>query len=130
MSIEKKIFSLLGICMLLTMLVSACRIIDSNNIPQNPKVEMGATNFLKPTITIKKGNSLDLIDSVASQHIIINGKWDGSQQVKTQEPGAPSVNFTVNASGEAHTVGPFNTAGNFNIYCTIHPGMNLTVTVQ
>ena len=28
------------------------------------------------------------------------------------------------------TIGPFNTAGTFHLYCTVHQGMNLTVIVQ
>ena len=90
---------------------------------------MGNTTFLVPTITIKKGEKVDLIDDVSTNHVIVNGKWDGGKQVKTTEPGAPTVNLTF-SGGDTSPIGPFNTAGTFNIYCTIHQGMNLVVTVK
>jgi len=33
-------------------------------------------------------------------------------------------------NGNNAQIGPFTTAGTFHIYCSIHPGMNLTITVK
>jgi plastocyanin len=45
-------------------------------------------------------------------------------------PNAPEVNrVQINGNAQA-AIRPFPTAGTFPFYCTIHPGMNLTVTVQ
>ncbi len=33
-------------------------------------------------------------------------------------------------NGGTVEIGPFNTAGEFDIYCTIHVDMNLTVVVE
>ncbi len=95
-------------------------------------VHMGATNFVQSSITIKKGGSITLIDDVATTHIIENGMWDpetGTERPKI-EPNAPTVDAQIGGSGNQRTIGPFNTAGTFHLYCTVHPGMNLTVVVQ
>jgi plastocyanin len=47
------------------------------------------------------------------------------------EPGAPTVsNVQFTSAGQSQSIGPFNTAGAFHFYCSVHSGMNLTVTVQ
>ena len=93
-------------------------------------VHMGPTTFKQSTISIKKGDNLTLIDDVAVIHIIQNGVWDSSGNAKPgKENGAPTVNVNFNGNDQ-HMIGPFNAAGTFHLYCTIHPGMNLTVTVQ
>ena len=114
---------------LLTVLFTACTIRDEANAPVGPQVKMGPSNFVQPTITIKKGQSLTLVNVSTAEHIIDNGTWKGATQVPSQESGAPKVALTVQGSATA-TTAPFNTAGTFQLYCTIHGGMNLTVTVQ
>jgi plastocyanin len=48
-----------------------------------------------------------------------------------RENGAPVVNnVQISGNGSSQAIGPFNTPGSFHLYCTIHPGMNLTVIVQ
>jgi plastocyanin len=126
----KKIIAVLVCFALLTIVVSACRIIDASTIPKNPAVQMGQANFLQSTITLKKGQSLDLVDTVNSTHVIKNGSWNGGQQQPATEPNAPTVNFTVNSAGQRQTIGPFAAAGTFHIYCTVHQGMNLAITVS
>jgi plastocyanin len=91
---------------------------------------MGDMNFLQSSVTIRKGEKLTLTDDSAVTHIIANGSWDGSTPKSASEQGAPEVK-NVNISGTtSQTLGPFTTAGTFHLYCTIHPGMNLTVIVQ
>jgi plastocyanin len=95
-----------------------------------PTVHMCGNNFVQTSITISKGQSLALVDDASAGHIIANGSWvNGSAQPK-QEPDAPVVNNLQFNGNDSHTIGPFNTAGTFHLYCTVHPGMNLTVIVQ
>jgi len=94
-----------------------------------PTVHLTATNFAVPSITIPKGSMLTLVDDVAVIHIIKNGSWVNGNQVPKQESGAPTVNVTFNGN-DTHQIGPFNTAGTYHIFCTIHPGMNLTIIVS
>jgi plastocyanin len=126
---NKLLFGLFG-CMLLTVLFSACRIVDASTLPKNQKALMGASQFITTNVTVKKGESVDLVDTVSNPHVIANGLYDASGKVdKPSEPDAPQIgtlNFTGN---DAQTIGPFNTAGDFHYYCTIHPNMNLLVHV-
>lgn len=93
-------------------------------------VHMGTTNFLVSSITIPKGSKLTLVDDVQVPHIIQNGSWDASGTAKsTKEAGAPTVNDNF-SGGDTKDIGPFTTAGTYHLYCTIHTGMNLTVTVK
>ena len=94
-------------------------------------VHMGETTFLQPSITISKGSSLNLIDDVPVLHIIGNGSWVNNAIKPAREPGAPVVNnLQFNAAGQSMAVGPFNAAGTFHLYCSVHLNMNLTVIVQ
>ncbi len=76
------------------------------------------------------GESLSLVNDAGVMHIIANGSWENNASKAASEAGAPTVN-NVQISGNAtQNIGPFNTAGTFHFYCTVHPGMNLTVVVQ
>ncbi|GER86022.1 hypothetical protein KDW_01840 [Dictyobacter vulcani] len=125
---KKILFGLLALS-LMTVLFSACRVIDANTIPKNVSAHMGAATFIQTKVEVPKGQKLDIIDDVAASHIIKNGTWKGSKADSTKEAGAPDVNLTF-AGGDKQSVGPFNTAGTFELYCTIHGGMNLTVVVK
>ncbi len=122
--------SLMGliVCMLLTLLFAACTI-GNAGATAGPTVHMGVTNFLQHSVTIHKGDKLTLVDDASSEHIITNGSWIKGVGHPAKEPGAPMVNQQFNGNDSA-TIGPFNTAGIFHLYCTIHQNMNLTVTVQ
>jgi len=92
-------------------------------------VHMDSTNFIQKCVNISKGSKVTLVDDVQVLHIITDGMWvNGSPQVAKQ-PGAPTIN-NVSISGGSAEIGPFNTAGKFNILCTVHVGMNLVVNVS
>ena len=91
-------------------------------------VHMTAVSFASPTVVVAKGDMLHLVDDGAATHIFRNGSWDGSAAHPAAEPGAPQVNDVMITHG-AVDIGPFNTAGTFHIYCTVHPGMSLTIIV-
>src|SRR6266581_4779769 len=94
-------------------------------------VHMGETTFLQPSVTISKGSSLNLIDDVPVLHIIGNGSWVNNVAKPAIEPAAPTVNnVQISSAGQSITVGPFNTAGTYHLYCSVHVNMNLTVIVQ
>ena len=94
-------------------------------------VHMGETTFLQSSVTISKGSSLNLIDDVPVLHIIGNGSWVNNVIKPAREAGAPVVNnLQFNAAGQSMAVGPFNTAGTYHLYCSVHVNMNLTVIVQ
>ena len=93
-------------------------------------VHMDANNFVQKCVNISKGSKVTLIDDVQVLHIITNGMWtSGGTPSTVKEPGAPTIP-TVNISGGSADIGPFNTAGTFNVLCTVHVGMNLVVNVK
>ncbi len=94
------------------------------------QVHMNESNFDQSSITIKKGESITLVNDTAVIHIIENGTWDNNGNARSEkEPGTPIVDAQMN--GYAHQeIGPFNATGTFHLYCPIHPGMKLTVIVK
>jgi plastocyanin len=94
-----------------------------------PAVHMGPSNFVQNTVTISKGATLQLIDDGQYTHILDNGSWVNGVAKPGKESGAPTVN-NLQINGNNAQIGPFNTAGTFHIYCTIHPGMDLAITVK
>ena len=94
-----------------------------------PTVHMGAGNFVQSSVTISKGAKLMLVDDVNIPHILANGSWQNGTPKPAIEPGAPTINH-VQVAGNSVEIGPFNTAGTYHVYCTVHPGMTLTIIVQ
>ena len=95
-----------------------------------PTAYMCGNTFAQSSITISKGQSLTLVNDASDAHIIANGTWVNGSAKPGQEPGAPVVNNLQFNGNATHTIGPFTMAGTYHLYCTVHPGMNLTVIVQ
>ena len=91
-------------------------------------VHMSASNFTQPCVNISKGLKVMLVDDVQVLHIITNGQWVNDTPQLSVQPGAPTIP-NVNIAGGSAAIGPFNTAGKFNVLCTVHVGMNLVVNV-
>jgi len=116
--------------LLVTFLVQATPAASSTtSMNGEPAVHMGVSNFAQSSVTVPKGSKLMLIDDGSFPHILRNGIWKNNTPYPATETGAPSIH-DVQVNGNSIEIGPFNTAGTFHIYCTIHPGMNLTVIVQ
>lgn len=124
----KKLLVGIALLAILTTILAGCSIRDTGSA-SGPTVHMGNANFVQTSITISKGQSINLVDDVAVQHIITNGTWRNGVARVAKESGAPAYNKTFNGN-DSDTLGPFNTSGTFEFYCTVHPGMNLTVKVQ
>jgi hypothetical protein len=107
----KKIFAGLLLFGMFSVILAACAIRDTGSTSNLPTVHMGGTDFIQHSIAIPKGSMINLVDDAPS------------------EPGAPTVNLTFTGNDSA-AIGPFNSAGKFLLYCTIHQNMNLTVIVQ
>lgn len=128
----KKLLAFLALGCLLTSVLVACGTGGTPApAPSGTEVHMNSANFVQAEITIQKGQSVTLInDDLLTPHIIANGTWENGTAKSEDEPNAPEVNHVqINGNAQA-TIGPFTTAGTFKLYCTIHPGMNLTIIVQ
>ena len=130
---------LLAILLLLfstiTIAVAACGSASTSSSSSNAgmakEVHMNATNFTQTSVTIRKGQSVTLVDDdLFTPHVIANGTWENGTPKPAREVGAPSVNHVQINGKSSQTIGPFTTAGTFHFYCTIHPGMELAVIVQ
>ena len=128
---SKKLFAILGFCgVVMALILVACSATSTDTSSAPNQVHMNATNFVQSSITIKKGESITLIDDAQDSHIIANGKWENGTAKTQDESGAPQVeDLQISGSGQG-TIGPFTTAGTFHFNCTVHPGMSLTVVVQ
>lgn len=93
------------------------------------EVHTSSLAFAPASVTIEEGQSITLINDTAVLHPIENGTWEDYTAKTFQEPGAPTVKVQLNGHDQ-QTIGPFMTAGTYQLHCTIHPGMNLTVHVQ
>jgi plastocyanin len=126
---HKGIIAGIGAMFLMTLLLTACGVAD-NSVASGPQVRMGLSTFIDTTVTIHQGESVVLVDTVSSTHIITNGTWKENTPVAETEAGAPKVNVTVANAEQQQSIGPFTSPGSFQLYCTVHPGMNLAVSVK
>ena len=124
----KKLFAILGLGCIITVLLVGCG--GGSSTGPNP-VHMSGTNFAQNSITIKKGESITLInDDLFGSHIIANGTWENGTAQPAREAGAPEINDVKIGGNSSVSIGPFTSAGTFKLYCTVHTGMNLTVIVE
>ncbi len=94
-------------------------------------VHMSATNFDQTIMVVSKGKSLKLVNDGNYTHIIANGSWSKGQAVVRHKINQPVVNdMEVVGPGKSLIIGPFTTAGTYYLFCTVHPGMNLTIVVR
>jgi plastocyanin len=93
-------------------------------------VQLAATSFVQSTRSIKAGDTLTFSDTAGGGglHIICMGKDQICDKATTGPAELMDPGFTINP-GETKTV-VFPTAGTYQITCTIHPSMNLLVTVS
>lgn len=126
----KKLYALLALCSIATLLLAACGSTSSAASTSANQVHMNNTNFVQSSITIKKGESVTLVADTIIAHTIANGTWENSTPKPAKELGAPTIDNVSVGGNSSETIGPFTSTGSFKLYCTIHPGMNLTVVVQ
>lgn len=99
--------------------------------PVTPEaVRMNHLTFAPDSRSIAAGDRLEFVnDGSRALHVLVLG--DGAQP--QAQAGAPSFG---GASGHRSEVGdrwltpPWDTPGAYRVTCTLHPSMNMTVTVQ
>jgi hypothetical protein len=94
------------------------------------ELDLGPVNFVQTSITLSTGQALHIVDpqSTGGTHMLCLGQ----QGACDANPSGPSE-----LHGPGLPINPgttkditFSAAGTYHITCTIHPSMNLTVTVQ
>jgi plastocyanin len=92
-------------------------------------VHLTASAFSPNIVALRKGETLMLVGDSPTPHILANGAWsEDNHPAPGTETGAPTVD-NVQVNNDSKTIGPFTTPGTYHIYCTIHPGMTLTISV-
>lgn len=124
---KKLSLATLPLLLILTVLAAGCGKPAATTSSGGNSVAMDASNFAIHSITVKAGQSVVFDDSGGGYHIICLG----TDQVCDQTAQGPSElmgqGFTINAPQTKNVV--FATAGTYKVTCTVHPDMNLTVTV-
>jgi len=128
----KKLFAVFVLLGVVTILVVACSGSSSSggSSSGNYTVHLTDVNFAQLSVTIPKSSTITLVDDSSALPIIANGSWVNGSPQSMQESGAPAVNNVQVTGNGSQTIGPFNTPGTYHLYCTVHPGMNLTILVQ
>lgn len=127
----KKFAHFIILAMVLT-LVIACGGTSTNVTSNNPNtVKLEGGTFAISSITISKGSTITFLDDPnnGALHILVIGQ-NGQQE---SERGAPDFGGLAGLRidiGNTWTTPPWNTVGTYHIACTVHPAMNLTVTVK
>ena len=94
----KKLFIALTVIAAMTLLLAGCAIVDTATISNGPTVHMSGANFVQSSITLHKGDMLNLVDDAPSPHIIVNGSWINGTAKPSIESGAPTVNKSFNGN--------------------------------
>jgi plastocyanin len=96
-------------------------------VPHN-EAHMSGSSFLQSSVTVKAGQPVKFIDGPEVEHKLVVGT-DGKL---ASVDGAPSqltdsAGMAINPGQEIDVV--FNTPGTYPVTCTIHPSMQISVTV-
>jgi plastocyanin len=103
---------------------------NSNLCPAGNVVYTSLNMFEQSCITLPKGDTLTVVQDQTAYHVFDYGYWNGTTaQPQAAPAGAPAMKDLV-LSGPNVSIGPFTAAGTYYIYCTLHPGMTLTVVVE
>ena len=125
-------FAFIPALFVLALIVGACgkQVGNSSSTPPGT-VTMDATNFVVHAITVKAGDTVHFVDPAGNggTHVICLGKDESCNASATGPAALKAPGFTINAGNPTKDI-VFDTAGTYDITCTVHPDMNVTVTVQ
>jgi hypothetical protein len=94
----KNLFAALGLSCIIIVLLAACGSVSNDSNP----VHMSGSRFLQSSITIKKGESITLVnDDLVGSHVIANGTWVNNTARPVREAGAPSAATTLSQSARS-----------------------------
>ena len=131
MATVKKFVLFIPLAVILTFVI-ACGGTSSSVGSNNPNtVKLEGQTFATSSITISKGSTISFLDDPnnGALHILVIGQNGQSES----EQGAPDFGGLSGQRidvGNTWTTPPWNTVGTYHVACTVHPAMNLTVTVK
>lgn len=125
------------LALLVVMVISACGKTPGNGntnpgggAPANT-VDMSATDFVQHAITVKAGDTVHFTDpaSTGGTHVLCLGHNETCNKTAAGPAKFADPGVTVNPGDPAIDV-VFPTAGTYEVTCTVHQNMNVTITVQ
>ncbi|HKB48337.1 MAG TPA: plastocyanin/azurin family copper-binding protein [Ktedonobacterales bacterium] len=125
-------FAFIPVLFMLALIVGACgKPTGGVNSTPPGTIGMDATNFVVHAVTVKVGDTVHFVDPAGSggTHVICLGKDQSCNASATGPTALKGPGFTINAGDPSKDI-VFDTAGTYDITCTVHPNMNVTVTVQ
>jgi plastocyanin len=95
------------------------------------EVDMASVTFVQSSITVKAGTAIKFNDPTATGalHILCFGH---DQICKANAQGPTDLNASAGVTfnpGDSKSY-TFATAGTYEVTCTVHPNMDVTITVQ
>jgi plastocyanin len=125
-------FAFIPALFMLALIVGACgKQVGGGSSTPPGTIGMDATNFVVHAVTVKVGDTVHFVDPAGSggTHVICLGKDQSCIASATGPTALKGPGFTINAGDPSKDI-VFDTAGTYDITCTVHPNMNVTVTVQ
>jgi plastocyanin len=98
----------------------------------NGTINMAAQTFAQTTCTVKVGDAVTFVDpgSTGGYHVLCFGK-DQACVANSKGPAALNTSGGVTfQAGDPPKSYTFATAGTYEVTCTVHTNMNVTITVQ
>jgi plastocyanin len=81
-----------------------------------------------PIVTISKGGRLTFVNDSRWLHVIGPGE-DGRIAAEVGAPSLGARGAFLSESGQTYTTATWNTPGTYQVTCSLHPEMTVTVTV-
>lgn len=125
---RRHISAITVICFLVALTLVGCG--GSSPGGASKELDMGAADFTQSSVTLSAGQALHLVDpqDTGGTHMLCigqNGSCDASPTGPSELHG-PGMTFNPGTTKDI----TFSAAGTYHITCTIHPNMNVTITVQ
>jgi plastocyanin len=116
--------------LMLTLALSVAGCGGSSSSGGANELDMGSASFTQTSITLSSGQALHMVDpqDTGGTHNLCIGQ-NGTCDANSNGPSdlaKPGMMFSPGTTKDV----TFSAAGTFHITCTIHPSMNVTVTVQ
>jgi plastocyanin len=97
----------------------------------NGTVQMASSSFVQSTCTVHAGASVNFVDpqGTGGYHLLCLG---AHQQCTSNPDGPAELNVSggvVFNQGDSHSY-VFAKPGTYTVTCTVHPGMDVNITVQ
>ncbi len=129
-------FALVPVALVLALAIAACGKTPSTGATSNNTstpsnvVSMTSDNFVQHSVTVKAGQAVEFDDPAATGgvHVICLGNNMTCDNSATGPSALQNGGFTINPGEKKDVV--FDKAGTYQVTCSVHPDMNVTVTVQ